>query len=61
MSEGSIDDVYLPPWAGSGCSVIDEWEEKIVSGGAKGIRTRIKFKNAKGKIIILTKLIKWDG
>lgn len=60
MNNG-IDDVYLPPWAESGCSVIDTWEEKIVSGGATGVRTRIKFINAKGKEIILTKLIKWDG
>ena len=55
----SKEEVYLPSWAKPNCKIIEEWDEDIQSGSAKGIRTRIKFLNSKGNEQTATKLVRW--
>lgn len=56
-----MNEIHTPAWAKKGCIIISVWDEVVISGNSKGIKTKVKFLNKKKEEITMTKWVKWSG
>lgn len=50
---------HIPVWAEPNCTVIRVFEDHVVSGFARGIRTNVEYRDKKGAVKTATKWVEW--